>query len=232
MDEKISKSPVNPNTKYSETADHPCEVCKTNSSKYKCPKCNVRSCSLVCVKQHKFSAKCNGVKDKFTKNIKLTENDFLRDIKYMSDMINDSNSVSKQLYLQIDDDERKLKEKKQKNFKKLCKKFRSVQVERCPIFLDRFMENKSYCDSKEKKFYWTIKFNMISAKNDTLLSHVMKNPFDDSAFSLRQIFDKFFENRSEFLVEELIIINNINKDKIEKINLLYKLNKVYIHLFL
>lgn len=37
-----------------------CQVCKTKPSKYKCPGCCVRTCSLPCVKAHKESTGCNG----------------------------------------------------------------------------------------------------------------------------------------------------------------------------
>ncbi|GAB7362513.1 hypothetical protein MBLNU230_g2833t1 [Neophaeotheca triangularis] len=32
-----------------------CEICYTNDSKYKCPKCGLRYCSLLCYKPHKAS---------------------------------------------------------------------------------------------------------------------------------------------------------------------------------
>lgn len=37
-----------------------CEECKEKPSKYKCPGCSVRSCSLDCVKAHKQRASCSG----------------------------------------------------------------------------------------------------------------------------------------------------------------------------
>ncbi|KAG6575667.1 Box C/D snoRNA protein 1, partial [Cucurbita argyrosperma subsp. sororia] len=37
-----------------------CEECKSNPSKYKCPACSLRSCSLNCVKAHKRHSGCTG----------------------------------------------------------------------------------------------------------------------------------------------------------------------------
>ncbi|EEF50184.1 box C/D snoRNA protein 1 [Ricinus communis] len=37
-----------------------CEECKENPSKYKCPGCSLRSCSLPCVKAHKHRTGCSG----------------------------------------------------------------------------------------------------------------------------------------------------------------------------
>ena len=41
-----------------------CEVCKEQPSKYKCPGCQCRTCSLTCVRQHKESAGCSGKRNR------------------------------------------------------------------------------------------------------------------------------------------------------------------------
>ena len=42
-----------------------CEVCKETVFKYRCPRCLVKTCSLLCVNEHKLtSAGCNGQRDK------------------------------------------------------------------------------------------------------------------------------------------------------------------------
>jgi hypothetical protein len=56
MEGQEGPAPTNPSAK-----DAPlCEECKANPSKYKCPGCSVRSCSLPCVKAHKQRAGCTG----------------------------------------------------------------------------------------------------------------------------------------------------------------------------
>jgi len=37
-----------------------CQVCNTQPSKYTCPGCSIKFCSLVCSKQHKSESKCTG----------------------------------------------------------------------------------------------------------------------------------------------------------------------------
>lgn len=49
-----------------------CEVCSCNLAKYACPRCEVKTCSLHCVKIHKHELKCNGSRDK-TKYIPLNK---------------------------------------------------------------------------------------------------------------------------------------------------------------
>ncbi|GLT62875.1 hypothetical protein SLA2020_354780 [Shorea laevis] len=51
-----------------------CEECKNHTSKYKCPGCSLRSCSLPCVKAHKQRTGCNG-KRNMTKFVPLSEFD-------------------------------------------------------------------------------------------------------------------------------------------------------------
>lgn len=41
-----------------------CEVCKLTVFKYRCPRCLMKTCSLLCVKQHKLTSGCSGQRDK------------------------------------------------------------------------------------------------------------------------------------------------------------------------
>ena len=42
--------------------DRTCEVCRQEASKYCCPACQMRTCSLTCVQAHKKESKCSGLK--------------------------------------------------------------------------------------------------------------------------------------------------------------------------
>nr|CAG8589454.1 7634_t:CDS:2 [Entrophospora candida] len=41
-----------------------CQLCKLENWKYKCPKCEMKTCSLGCVKEHKVKFGCDGVRKK------------------------------------------------------------------------------------------------------------------------------------------------------------------------
>lgn len=41
-----------------------CGVCQTDPSRYCCPGCGVRTCSLACVKEHKTSTECSGKRNR------------------------------------------------------------------------------------------------------------------------------------------------------------------------
>ncbi|KDO46088.1 hypothetical protein CISIN_1g047076mg [Citrus sinensis] len=49
---------TNQNPKAKEAAI--CQECKYKVSKYKCPGCSIRTCSLACVKAHKQRTGCSG----------------------------------------------------------------------------------------------------------------------------------------------------------------------------
>ncbi|XP_029158992.1 box C/D snoRNA protein 1-like, partial [Nylanderia fulva] len=62
-----------------------CEVCGATKAKYTCPKCEVRTCSLVCVNLHKKELDCDGIRDK-TKFIPLSsfgDLDLLSDYRFL-----------------------------------------------------------------------------------------------------------------------------------------------------
>lgn len=63
-----------------------CEQCGISKSKYTCPKCSFRTCSLPCVKLHKDSTKCDGKREKF-------------DIVKKESQFNDEISIKDQTFL-------------------------------------------------------------------------------------------------------------------------------------
>ncbi|GLT32148.1 hypothetical protein SLA2020_068350 [Shorea laevis] len=67
-----AEAPIDPKPIAKEPAF--CEECKNHPSKYKCPGCSLRSCSLPCVKAHKQRTGCSG-KRNMTKFVPLSEFD-------------------------------------------------------------------------------------------------------------------------------------------------------------
>ena len=56
----FSLSLSNMNMEEGAAAEIICQECKAKPSKYKCPGCSIRSCSLPCVKAHKDRTACTG----------------------------------------------------------------------------------------------------------------------------------------------------------------------------
>ncbi|KAK4254643.1 hypothetical protein QN277_009996 [Acacia crassicarpa] len=71
----------------------PCEECKSNPWKYKCPGCSIRSCSLPCVKAHKQRTGCSGKRNQtqfvpisqFDDNLLLSDYNLLEDMKRVAE---------------------------------------------------------------------------------------------------------------------------------------------------
>jgi len=65
-----------------------CIICQTATSKYRCPGCERRTCSLDCSRTHKELFRCDGQR-KVTRYIALqdfTDGDLFHDIHFLSDI--------------------------------------------------------------------------------------------------------------------------------------------------
>jgi hypothetical protein len=186
-----------------------CDICSLQEFKYKCPSCLKKSCSLNCVNSHKKRYNCDGKRPRFSrKGLKqFEEKDLYKDLRFMTEMYNDTNRTTKKLFELSDAENKRLKEKKQKNFRKLCKKFRNVNLELCPTVLTRFNENKSFCDSKQKKFFWTVKFIFIKDE-ETVLHLVDSEPFDDSLFKIHQIFSSTVDKKTNLNLDLVMFLQD------------------------
>jgi HIT zinc finger len=69
----------------SENAASLCIVCKEKPSKYCCPRCDIKTCSLSCVKQHKEATGCSGKRDRtaFVGRGELDERSLMSDYKFL-----------------------------------------------------------------------------------------------------------------------------------------------------
>ena len=77
-----------------------CQVCREVEHKYRCPRCEILTCSLPCVRAHKESQGCTGIKEK-PSVVSLTLNQMstqtLRsDMKILESGINLSNKAKKE----------------------------------------------------------------------------------------------------------------------------------------
>ncbi|KAL4949124.1 hypothetical protein BDW69DRAFT_203049 [Aspergillus filifer] len=64
-----------------------CAICHLQPPKYKCPRCSLRSCSLLCTKKHKAWSQCSGIRDPgaYVRRSELaTESAFDRDFNFIT----------------------------------------------------------------------------------------------------------------------------------------------------
>uniref|UniRef100_A0A2S2PJ83 Box C/D snoRNA protein 1 n=1 Tax=Schizaphis graminum TaxID=13262 RepID=A0A2S2PJ83_SCHGA len=66
-----------------------CEVCGSDVAKYCCPRCEVKTCSLSCVKIHKKELDCDGKKYKtgFKRLENFTDAEMSQDYRLMNEFI-------------------------------------------------------------------------------------------------------------------------------------------------
>ncbi|XP_050357641.1 box C/D snoRNA protein 1 [Nymphalis io] len=84
-----------------------CEVCGSKQALYTCPKCEVKTCCLDCVRIHKKELKCNGIRDrtKFIRKNDFNDTDLLSDYRLLEECARFVYSVKrdeKKKYTRID----------------------------------------------------------------------------------------------------------------------------------
>ena len=77
----------------------PCQICQIYESKYKCPNCLLKSCSLKCVREHKIRKNCDGIYhfEKFIPAEKYCKRDLKKDLFYIDEMMNKQERVRKKV---------------------------------------------------------------------------------------------------------------------------------------
>ncbi|GMT10875.1 hypothetical protein PFISCL1PPCAC_2172, partial [Pristionchus fissidentatus] len=71
-------------------ASNKCDVCGENEKKYRCPKCDSRSCSLACSKKHKEDDNCDGVRGPWqpvAKISRLNEQRVNEDARFLNQVV-------------------------------------------------------------------------------------------------------------------------------------------------
>ncbi|TQD85091.1 hypothetical protein C1H46_029375 [Malus baccata] len=146
---------ANPNPKV-------CEECREKASKYKCPGCSVRSCSLPCVKAHKLRTGCTGKRPQtsFVPLSQIDDNQLLSDYNLLEEV-------------------KRVAESAQRLRNKLCrynnfrlpfylKSLRSAAASRrtkllfLPSGMSKREKNQTRYDQRKKCISWTIEWRFHS----------------------------------------------------------------------
>eukprot|EP00930_Biecheleria_cincta_P091180 TRINITY_DN8067_c0_g1_i1.p1 TRINITY_DN8067_c0_g1~~TRINITY_DN8067_c0_g1_i1.p1 ORF type:complete len:233 (-),score=17.60 TRINITY_DN8067_c0_g1_i1:308-1006(-) len=83
-----------------------CQACTVAESRYRCPACSFRSCSLACVKAHKASSGCTGKRARtelVTPLNSFTDQVVLRDFGLLEDVDSAVDRAHRDLSIQTDD---------------------------------------------------------------------------------------------------------------------------------
>ncbi|KAK6915072.1 Zinc finger, HIT-type [Dillenia turbinata] len=147
-----------------------CEECKQNPSKYKCPGCSLRSCSLPCVKAHKQRTGCTG-KRKQTQFVPLSQFDdnlLISDYNLLEEMKRVAESAQRMRvklraypYFKLPYSLRYLKNAAGR---------RRIKLLFLPSGMVKREKNRSYYNQRKKSITWTIEWRFHSTKI-VLLDH-------------------------------------------------------------
>lgn len=142
-----------------------CEVCGNENAQYTCPRCELKTCCLECVKIHKKELDCNGDRDKvgFVPMSKFTNLNLLSDYRLLEDV------------------SRTVDNCKRNRFKK-CTRFnnplplhlnqlrkaafaRKTNIQFLPKHFSRHKQNTTQLHFETKIIYWRLELIFYQAEN-------------------------------------------------------------------
>lgn len=134
-----------------------CNVCVENAAKYRCPKCLTRTCSLACVKAHKKSKNCDGVRCK-TAYVPMSgykENNMLSDYRLLEEIARS-----------CDNNDRDLKRtpfttSKWTAIQRKEALRRNINLKLAPVLFTMHKENSTKYDFRSKSFQWHIEWHFL-----------------------------------------------------------------------
>ena len=166
-----------------------CQVCGKNDSKYTCPACNIKTCSVDCIKRHKSETGCTGVKPRTT-FVPLEKMD-------SSMLIKDCVLIDEVRSAVIDADANynaNFPKNKKKQWKKILEKEcqeRGITISFMPSKMDRATENKTRYRNNEQTIYWSCRFRFRNDDNNIVCNRLIHNQVENS--KLEDIFNAVVE---------------------------------------
>jgi hypothetical protein len=138
----------------------PCGSCGAATSRYCCPRCQHRSCSLVCLKQHKVDAKCSGQRDRcdFIPIQNFTTDDLVKDYRFLEEVAREDDGAARRL--------REAPSTKQTKWGKTMMaqaKQRSIQLRLMAPGMKRRRENTSAFNKKQSAMMWRVEWRFESS---------------------------------------------------------------------
>ncbi|KAI2798706.1 hypothetical protein RDWZM_000173 [Blomia tropicalis] len=132
-----------------------CFICSVNVSKYTCPKCSIKTCSLNCCLRHKKDYDCDGIRDRlsFVPLRNFSDSNLKSDCKFLeetNEAVNNSN--------------RFFRDKSTRDVTNWTQRFiieagkRKIRYRKMPQTFKRAKENKSLFAYKDKLIMWDIEF--------------------------------------------------------------------------
>jgi len=143
-----------------------CDICGTDG-KYKCPRCDTRSCSVKCSKQHKEISGCDGVRKKVTYvgKDKFTDLDLVQDFRILESATNAIDKFRRDETKKFTNQScegyvaPRISFKKRKLLTEAGR--RGVHLKYLPDNFARRKENNTYYNNFTKTLYWDVEMYLV-----------------------------------------------------------------------
>ncbi|EMR11175.1 hypothetical protein PNEG_00769 [Pneumocystis murina B123] len=173
-----------------------CSICLNGISKYRCPKCEIKICSMSCSRQHKMIKSCSGMFNPasfLNKKELLTIQSLDRDYNFLSNIESClDRCVRNRMNLPSKNYALRLKKTIERN---------GIHYFISPRGMSRASQNKTFWDQKKKKLFWTIEW--IYIKNGSKISKIEhKIPSDED---IMKAYKNFIHKRN---IKELLDIDD------------------------
>ncbi|TNN21142.1 putative box C/D snoRNA protein isoform 1 [Schistosoma japonicum] len=160
--------------KYDSVTDNRlCTVCLENEFKYKCPKCEAKTCSLSCCNDHKIRFDCSGICDAITYCRKENYSMFLfqRDYRLLEEIDRKNAYREKQLLSLSHSNTGRIRKRNQ--LVKLANQY-GITLRLAPtLMLSRSKVNRTRIQVQKgdsKSISWSIEFNLMSSEETQILA--------------------------------------------------------------
>ena len=188
-----------------------CKICSKAICKYKCPRCNMGTCSLNCSKNHKKIYSCDGSKTRtnFVPISKFDLPQLKQDYSFLDEVITVANKCRKVNYEKF----RKPLEGRFKQLRQFCKSKRGIKLLLPPPIFQRHSLNQTIVIRKENHIKWTLEFGIITPYS--LLSYTTKSTFSEKS-KMSEVLKEVYNKKDE-MPEELKLFL-LNKTEVVFIN--------------
>lgn len=144
-----------------------CQVCNENNGKYRCPGCEVVTCSLSCSKAHRKNTGCSGSRNRtaFVPLSQFNEQNLLSDIHLLDDFCRASQNAKRQ-------QARVSGEKQSKRMKILEAKAKQfgLRLHFLPSMMTKHRHNSTRFDIKQQTFFWHVELHFDLLGEDTIVA--------------------------------------------------------------
>jgi hypothetical protein len=147
-----------------------CHVCHTQVSKYRCPGCDARTCSVECVVTHKSSSGCSGARDKtaFVPLSAFDELKLLEDYAFLVETEQDLKRQKRTIETAVPSASATKLPSHLSKLVRMAKKSNNVTLLIMPDPFTRRKQNKTVCN--REAMMWTVE--VLHEGNRTLLHKI------------------------------------------------------------